>query len=247
MRVLGTLAVGLFLGACAYICHGCYLTTDLEACHFHTVHTIIPCPSLEERENLIDILDAPFHFRGKEGELICFESAKHPYFLKILIGRKAKLPLPKKIQTFLPKFQKQAIENTHKSSKRIFEEHISSLQIAGTTLKKECAIDYIKLNPDPTLPMITLIDGLGLKSTLPLTYTIFALQKKSTGPAPDNEALKSFLLATLDKGVKNHNKRAYLSVRSQGNSLQYQYLHTFSHVFSAAEIAHKRAEIESLN
>jgi hypothetical protein len=232
----------LFLWGAATICQGGIESSNILS--ENHAYFILPEQTLKEREVLVHALHTPFRFQKKEEGVITCIHTTLPYKLHILDQQTTIISFPKQAMGFLPPFEKKALISKKRFLAEKFRKRLESFQIAGSSLKKECGVIYMKMNHDYTLPKLILIDGLGLKQTFSLTTAQFALQHLAEPTKNELNNIKYFLKKTLDKGVDDHILNPYLELGEGPFGLQYRYLHSFTPLFSKEKIAYKRELVE---
>jgi hypothetical protein len=231
-----------FFYGSALLCKGDYGEKNLR----RPLHTFVILPQQTERSLLIECLETPFRFVEKNEGVLTFRHTHLPYLLKIVDQGGYTPRFPQKALNYLPPFEKEGLCAHFRWKRNLVRKKVESFQLAETLLKAECGIVYMKLNYDSTLPNALLIDGLGIRSSLPLINVQFALQKEILSPLKTPSECTAFLKKTLDKGVDDHIKDPTKELGKGASNLQYRNLHTFTPLFSTEKILTKKERIEQI-
>lgn len=125
----------------------------------------------------LPILKQSFHYLGKGGQCYAFVSEDGTTVLKLFKMHNLR-QYPLAYRLLLPftvdSWRLKTLAHQQEKLRRTF----TSCQIAYSKLQHETALLHLQLNPDATLPTITLIDKLGISHQLSLKNVPFALQKK---------------------------------------------------------------------
>ncbi len=147
------------------------------------ISKIAPSFSSEEAqeidENIVSVLDQPFHYLRKGNSAYVFVSDDDKYVLKFL--RRPNLFPPfwtkfKLARLLLPSYCNTIISERERKKELL----LTSYQLAAEKLKDQTGIFYSHMNSTPLLKKnITFYDRIKIKHTLPADTVAFVLQKKA--------------------------------------------------------------------
>lgn len=134
-----------------------------------------------EREEVLHILNQPFHYCGAGKQMTAFESADERYVIKFFN------PRPLLREKWFHSFKKMAhfnssrwISNAYFKRKQRLLKLFDRYQMAYDDLRDESGLVYVHLNQSTYLgKTLTLIDQKGAEHTLSIVQYPFVLQKKA--------------------------------------------------------------------
>lgn len=152
--------------------------------------------SVQEEQNLNDILKQNFHYIGKGAQSYAFTSDDGIYVLKFFKFKHLK---PHWLTAILPNIGPLSNYKEQVRLRKIknFNSVFTGYKIAYDLHKEESGLVYIQLNPTHIVKKVTLIDKIGLEHSVDLGEVVFVIQKKGeTTRTVLNELLKNGDVAT---------------------------------------------------
>ena len=225
--------VKLALFVCGFLLTKSFCEDKTKGFTFTSIDRDIPYdPLLKPPLEFTDtnhILSQPFSFLDRGGQSYVLISHDQKTVLKFF-KKQYNVPdsLIQTIDTLLPTSLKKYRFEFLKTRKERFYPIFESCQIAEDYLSEETGIIYLHLNPTTTLPLLTVIDNLGIYHKVNLNTTSFLLQKKGERIFNKIEELKA--IGDIDgtkrliRNVFNYiNKRSEKGIRDLDNGLKRNY------------------------
>lgn len=131
--------------------------------------------TLEDRDK---ILSEPFHFLDRGGQSYVFTNQDKTMVIKFF-KKQYHIPdsLIHAVDSLLPKSLKRYRFEFLKTRNERFYPIFNSCKIAAEQLPEETGVCYLHLNPTTDLPLVEIVDNLGISYRLDLNRTSFIVQK----------------------------------------------------------------------
>lgn len=152
------------------------ITTDLSLEPDHQ----IPSLTAGEKEEVVSILQQPFHYLGKGCQSYVFLSEDGRYVIKFLKLQRFRPQFYLKALSFIPSIEKRFKQKTLEKREKL-DALLNSWKIAYNDLKKETGLIYLHLNVEDSFNYpIKIVDKMGFKHTINPKEVAFLVQKRAT-------------------------------------------------------------------
>lgn len=191
-KLLIVLAAGYGMARCAHHATAGFRISKIE----HSCALALPFeqPPLSEKEK--QILSQKFTYLARGLQSFAFVSADGRYVLKLLNNR---------LQSRLFWSKTFGLHEKERVTEEKLLKMFTSYLIAHSELKEETGLLYAHLLPEPVgLPLLVIVDKLGIEHQVDLNTTGFLLQKKATLVYPWlEEKIQRDELVTAKKGISD--------------------------------------------